>query len=99
MKKMLIALVVMVGLFFTSAVYAAELHGIVTDKTGKPAAAKVVLKDANGALVGQPAATDKTGAYSFKEIKPGNYQVVINDKDQGKVFVGPGETRRDFALK
>jgi hypothetical protein len=99
MKNMLIALVVMLGLTFASVVHAAELHGIVTDKSGKPAAAKVILKDGNGAPVGQPAATDKTGAYSFKDIKPGNYQVLINDKDQGKVFVGPGETRRDFALK
>jgi len=99
MKNMLIALAVMVGLIFASAVHAADLHGIVTDKSGKPAAVKVALKDASGAPVGQPAATDKSGAYSFKDIKPGNYQVFINDKDQGKVFVGPGETRRDFFLK
>jgi hypothetical protein len=99
MKNMLVALAVMLGLAFASTVHAAELHGIVTDISGKPAAVKVILKDANGAPVGQPAATDKTGTYSFKDIKPGNYRVSINDKNEWKIFVGPGETRRDFALK
>ncbi len=99
MKNVLIVLVALLGLALASAVHAAELHGIVTDASGKPAAVKVVLKDANGAPVGQPAATDKTGTYAFKDIKPGSYQIFILDKDQGKVFVGPGETRRDFSLK
>jgi hypothetical protein len=99
MKKVLVAAVVMLGIAFASVIHAAELHGIVTDKGGKPAVIKVVLKDANGVQVGQPATTDKAGAYSFKDIKPGSYTVVVDEKNQWKIFVGPGETRRDITLK
>jgi hypothetical protein len=99
MRNVLIAVLVMLGIACASVIHAAELHGIVTDKGGKPAVVKVVLKDGNGAQVGQPAATDKTGAYSFKDIKPGSYTVVVDEKNQWKIFVGPGETRRDITLK
>lgn len=93
---------ILAALFFfagISTLHAADLYGIVTDKTGKPAVVKVVLKDAKGAQVGEPVTTGKDGSYSFKDIKPGNYTVVLGDKNEWKIFVGPGETRRDFSIK
>lgn len=99
MGKIFIAIFVMVGIFTASTLYAANLFGIVSDKNGKPVATKVTLKDAKGAPVGEPVATDKKGSYAFKDIKPGSYVVVVGAKDERKLFVGPGETRRDFSLK
>ncbi len=99
MKINFIAVLVMVGIFAASTIYAANLFGIVSDKAGKPVEVKVTLKDDKGAQVGQPVTTDKKGAYTFKDIKPGSYIVVVGAKDEGKIFVGPGETRRDFSLK
>jgi predicted membrane protein len=99
MKKLFIAIFVMVGIFTASTLYAANLFGIVSDKNGKPVETKVTLKDAKGAPVGEPVATDKKGNYAFKDIKPGSYVVVVGAKDEWKLFVGPGETRRDFSLK
>jgi len=102
MKKIFIALIIVIGIAGSSVLHAADLHGVVTGKDGKPAAVKVTLKDAKDAQVGEPATTDKDGSYAFKDIKPGNYNVAIGDKkDENvwKIFVGPGETRRDFSLK
>jgi hypothetical protein len=102
MKKILIALILVIGFTGSSILYAADLHGVVSGKDGKPASVKVVLKDAKDVQVGEPAATDKDGAYAFKDIKPGNYTVTIGEKkdnNEWKFFVGPGETRRDFTLK
>lgn len=102
MKKIFIALVFVIAFAGASVLYAADLHGVVTGKDGKPASVKVVLKDAKDVQVGEPAATDKDGAYAFKDIKPGNYAVIIGEKkdnNEWKFFVGPGETRRDFTLK
>jgi hypothetical protein len=101
MKKIFIAFILLIGFTGASVLYAADLHGVVTGKDGKPASVKVVLKDAKEAQVGEPAATDKDGNYAFKDIKPGNYIVTIGDQKDNvwKIFVGPGETRRDFALK
>lgn len=99
MKKTIAALLVFLGIMAATTVFAAELNGIVTDKDGKPLATKLVLKAADGAQAGEPVSSDKNGAYTFKDIKPGSYQVLINDKDEGKIFVGPGSTRRDFRLK
>jgi hypothetical protein len=99
MKKLIITMFVMVGIFTASTLYAANLFGIVSDKTGKAVETKVTLKDDKGAQVGEPVATDKKGAYAFKDIKPGSYVVVVGAKDEWKIFVGPGETRRDFRLK
>ena len=99
MKKLIIAIFVTVGIFTASTLYAANLFGIVSDKNGKPVETKVTLNDAKGAPVGEPVATDKKGSYAFKDIKPGSYVVIIGAKDDWKIFVGPGETRRDFRLK
>ena len=99
MKKTFITTLVMIGIFTASTIYAANLFGIVTDKTGKPVEVKVTLKDDKGVVVGAPVTTDKKGNYAFKDIKPGSYVVVIGAKDETKIFVGPGETRRDFSLK
>ncbi len=99
MRKSIVAMLVMVGICITTTLYAAELFGIVSDKNAKPVETKVTLKDAKGAPVGEPVSTDKKGAYAFKGIKPGSYVVVVGAKDELKVFVGPGETRRDFHLK
>lgn len=99
MKKVFISILVMVGVFTATTLYAANLYGIVSDKTGKPIETKVTLKDDKGVQVGQPATTDKKGNYAFKDIKPGSYVVVVGAKDEWKIFVGPGETRRDFSLK
>jgi hypothetical protein len=99
MKKVIIAIFVMVGIFTASTLYAANLFGIVSDKNGKPVEIQVTLKDAKGTAVGEPVTTDKKGAYAFNDIKPGSYVVVVGAKDEWKLFVGPGETRRDFRLK
>ena len=99
MRKLFIAVFFMVGIFTASTLYAANLFGIVSDKTGKPVETKVTLKDGKGAAVGAPVTTDKKGNYAFKDIKPGSYGVVVGAKDEWKIFVGPGETRRDFSLK
>ena len=99
MKKIVIALALLLFIAGVSTLHAADLFGIVTDKNGKPAVVKVILKDAKGAQVGEPVTTGKDGSYSFKDIKPGTYTVILGDKDEWKIFVGPGETRRDFSLK
>ncbi len=99
MKKIFIALVVMMGIAGFSVLHAADLHGIVLDKDGKPVVIKVAIMDAKGAPVGTPVTTSKDGSYSFKDIKPGTYTVVIGEKSEWKIFVGPGETRRNFSLK
>jgi hypothetical protein len=99
MRKLFIAIFVMVGIFTASMLYAANLFGIVSDKNGKPVETKVTLKDAKSAPVGEPVATDKKGSYAFKDIKPGSYVVIIGANEDWKIFVGPGETRRDFRLK
>jgi hypothetical protein len=99
MRKIIIAMLVIVGIGVAPSLYAANLFGIVSDNNGKPIETKVTLKDDKGDTVGAPVSTDKNGAYSFKEIKPGSYQIIISEKNEGKVFVGPGETRRDFRLK
>ncbi len=98
MKRILPAAVVMVVLFAFTTVNAAELYGIVVDRNGKPVVVEVVIKDSKGGRVGEPVTTDKMGAYAFKEIKPGAYTVAVG-KEAWKIFVGPGETRRDFTLK
>jgi hypothetical protein len=99
MKKIITILVVMIGIAGFSILHAADLHGIVADKDGKPVIVKVVIKDAKGIQVGEPVTTGKDGSYAFKDIKPGSYIVVIGEKNEWKIFVGPGETRRDFSLK
>ncbi|MGB5217766.1 MAG: carboxypeptidase-like regulatory domain-containing protein [Smithella sp.] len=99
MKKLFISILVIMGILTATTIYAANLYGIVSDKAGKPLETKVTLKDDKGAQVGEPVATDKKGSYAFKDIKPGSYVVVVGAKDEWKIFVGPGETRRDFRLK
>lgn len=99
MKKAVITFFVLVGIFAATTLYAANLFGIVSDKTGKPVEVKVTLKDDKRTIVGTPVTTDKKGSYIFKDIKPGSYVVVVAAKDEYKIFVGPGETRRDFILK
>ncbi|HQP30507.1 MAG TPA: hypothetical protein PLB81_04205 [Deltaproteobacteria bacterium] len=99
MKLRILAGIVLIGVLAGAPAHAARLFGIVSTADGKPAQTTVVLKDATGLAVGQPLSTDKTGAYDFKDIKPGSYQVFINEKNTWKIFVGTGETRRDFTLK
>ena len=99
MKKGFAALAVLIAISIPALLCAAELTGIVTGKDGKPAAAKIVLKGADGGADGGSVSSDANGAYSFKDIKPGSYQILVNDKDEGKIFVGPGSTRRDIRQK
>ena len=99
MKRMLAIVIAILGIAASSVAFAADLNGIVTDKDGKPVAASVSLKGADGASAGGPVSADAHGAYAFKDIKPGSYQVQVNGKDEGTVFVGPGSTRRDIRLK
>jgi hypothetical protein len=102
MKNIFIALIIILGFTSSTVLFAADLHGMVTGKDGKPAVVKVVLKDSKDVEIGEPATTGKDGSYAFKDIKPGNYTVTIGDKKDGnewKFFAGPGETRRDFTLK
>jgi hypothetical protein len=99
MKRLLMALVVLIGTTGYSVLHAAELYGIVTDKNARPLVVQVTLKDAQGVQVGSPVTTTKDGAYAFKEIKPMSYIVTVGEQDQWTIFVGPGSTRRDFSLK
>lgn len=99
MRKLTIAMLVIIGICISPTLYAADLFGIVSDKNANPIETTVTLKDAKGVPVGAPVTTDKKGAYAFKDIKPGSYKVFIGEKNVGKIFVGPGETRRDFRLK
>jgi hypothetical protein len=99
MKRYITVLMVIIAIAGFSTLHAADLHGIVADKDGKPVIVKVVIKDAKGTPVGEPVTTGKDGSYAFKDIKPGSYVVVIGEKNEWKIFVGPGETRRDFSLK
>jgi hypothetical protein len=99
MRRIILVVCVMAALTAVSALHAAELSGVVTGKDGKPAVVQVVIKDSKGMQVGEPVTTDKNGAYAFRDIKPGSYTVVVAGRTEWKIFVGPGETRRDFALK
>ncbi len=99
MKRLLITFVLLTGIAGFSVLHAAELSGIVTDKNGKPVVIQVILKDVNGVQVGAPITTGKDGSYAFMEIKPMSYIVTVGDKNQWKIFVGPGVTRKDFNLK
>jgi hypothetical protein len=99
MKKLSMALVIVMGITGFSALHAAELNGIVTDKTRKPLVIQVIIKDTKGVQVGAPVMTSKDGTYSFKDIKPMSYTVTVGKNNEWKIFVGPGVTRRDFSLK
>ena len=80
------------------ALMAADLYGYLADKSGKPLIAKVELRDTSAKLVAGPVTSDAKGYYSFKEIKPGAYEIMVGGKSVGTIFVGPGETRRDLRL-
>lgn len=99
MRTIVLAVIVLTGIFFAPGLQAAELFGIVADKDGKPVQTAIILKDAAEKAVGAPVTTDKNGNYAFKDIKPGTYHVIIGTKNEWKIFVGPGETRRDLTLK
>jgi hypothetical protein len=97
MKKLIIAMLVMFGIMFSTTLIAADLYGIVTDKSGKPVEIKMDLKDAKDGKVAASVSTDKKGNYSFKDIKMGSYLMIIGTKEF-KFQVAPGDTRRDFQL-
>jgi len=97
MSKRILTLSLLLLLLSAPALLAADLYGYIADQHGKPLVAKVEIKDA-AALTAKPVTTDSKGYYSFKEIKPGAYEILVNGKPVGKIFVGPGETRRDFRL-
>lgn len=99
MKRLLMALVLLMAVTGYSVTHAAELYGIVTDKNARPQVVQVILKDAQGVQVGTPVTTAQDGAYSFKDIKPMSYIVTVGEQNQWTIFVGPGITRRDFSLK
>jgi hypothetical protein len=99
MRRFVTLMLVALGIALAPALYAAEFHGIVTGKDGKPASVKVELRNAQNAKVGQPVSTDATGAYTFADIKPGTYTLFVDEKNKVKVFVGAGDTRRDLTLK
>jgi hypothetical protein len=97
MKRIIIAILVVFGLFFGTTAFAADLYGIVTDKSGKALDIKMDLKDAKDGKVAVSVKSDSKGNYSFKDIKIGSYIMVIGTKEF-KVQVAPGDTRRDFQL-
>jgi hypothetical protein len=97
MKRLFIAAIVMFGIAFGSTLLAADLYGIVTDKTGKPVEIKMDLKDAKDGKVAASVKTDNKGNYAFKDIKLGSYIMLIGTKEF-KVQVAPGDTRRDFQI-
>jgi hypothetical protein len=97
MKKLIIAMLVMFGIMFSTTLIAADLYGIVTDKSGKSVEIKMDLKDAKEGKVAASVKSDNKGNYSFKDIKLGSYIMIINAKEF-KVQVAPGDTRRDFQL-
>ncbi len=95
MKSVVIAIIVAIGISTAPAVYAADLYGYVADRNGNPVSINVELKGSNQ----KPVSTDKKGYYAFRGINPGEYQVVVGQKSTWKIYVGPGETRRDFRLE
>ena len=97
MKKLTITMLVMFVVMFSTTLFAADLYGIVTDKSGKPVEVSMDLKDTKDGKVAVSVKTDKTGNYSFKDIKFGSYLMIIGTKEF-KVQVAPGDTRRDFQL-
>ncbi|HQP25970.1 MAG TPA: carboxypeptidase-like regulatory domain-containing protein [Smithellaceae bacterium] len=98
MKKLIIAMLVMVGIMFSTTLFAAELHGIVTDKSGKPVAIKMDLTNAKDGKLAASVKSDNKGSYLFKDIKLGSYLMIIDAK-KFKVQVAPGDTRKDFQLE
>jgi hypothetical protein len=97
MKRLTIAILVMFGIMFSTTLLAADLYGIVTDKSGKPVEIKMDLKDVKDGKVAASVNSDIKGNYAFKDIKMGSYLMVIGTKEF-KVQVAPGDTRRDFQL-
>ncbi len=97
MKKLTIAIVAMFGIMFSTTLLAADLYGIVTDKSGKPVEIKMDLKDTKDGKVAASVKSDSKGNYAFKDIKFGSYIMIIGTKEF-KVQVAPGDTRRDFQL-
>lgn len=99
MKKILTALIILTGIAGFSVLHAAELWGIVTDSNGKPVSGKqVTLKNANDPRNLQSTRSGPDGKYSFKNINLMSYIVSVNGSEY-TIFVGPGESRRDFRLK
>ena len=97
MKKLIIAMLVMFGFMFSTTLLAADLYGIVTDKSGKPVEVNMDLKDTKDGKLAVSVKSDNKGNYSFKDIKFGSYLMIIGTKEF-KVQVAPGDTRRDFQL-
>ena len=99
MPRRILCLSLLLLLTSAPALLAADLYGYIADKTGKPLVAKVEIKDGAAQPAAKPVMTDNKGCYSFKEIKPGAYEILVSGQVVGKIFVGPGETRRDFRIK
>ena len=53
MKRLLTGAIVALGIALAPVIHAAGLHGIVTDKNGRPASVQVVLKDAGNVEYGR----------------------------------------------
>jgi len=97
MKKIIAGFTFILAVLFAGSLWAADLYGIVTGKSGAPVETKLELKDAKDGKIAASSTSDKKGNYSFKDIKMGSYLMVINAKEF-KVQVAPGDTRRDFQL-
>ena len=77
--------------------HAAELYGYIANHQGTPLGniEIKIVRDMDSEE--KTTRTNRDGFYSFDGITPGSYNVNIQS-GTWSIYVGPGETRRDFKL-
>lgn len=99
-KALLTTILMMLTFGFAPMVFSAELNGFLFDKNGEPLSqTQILLKGTEGLASQGPVKSQKNGSYIFTGIEPGEYTVVIGEKDNVDIEIKPGWTRRDFRLK
>jgi len=89
---------VLVPLLCFSPTLAADLFGTV-QRGGKPAAGVMVKLQPETTSAGEKQATTNTaGQYVIREIVPGKYKLICDDKEQAPIDIGSGINRRNCNL-
>jgi hypothetical protein len=87
-----------VSLLWYSSSMAADLFGTV-QRGGKPAAGVMVKLQPETTSAGEKQATTNTaGQYVIREIVPGKYKLICDDKEQTPMDIGSGINRRNCNL-